>query len=190
VLAVAGANTASTPPGYQSFVDQADRFSLAVPSTWREIDPSSPGAAKAFQDLQNLNPKLKSAFGGTDLATLVASGMKFLSIEPTFQGDFASNVNVLVHSALGIRDSDLAQIQSQAAAEYAKVGATVSSTSTVTFAGHEALREGVQFPAAAGTGNLIPEVQYYVGANDLLYVFTLSGTAPDLTTIATTIVVQ
>jgi len=187
-IAVAGTNAADTPQGYQTFVDQPDRFSLAVPSTWREINPSSPGAADAFQAIQDQNPNLKSALGGTNLATMAASGMKFFSMEPSPEGGFASNINVVVHSALGIKDSDLGELQREAATEYAKAGATVSSTSTVALAGHKALRETIQFTMKNPSGNsiLVPEVQYFVGANDLLYVITLSGTAPDLDTVATT----
>jgi hypothetical protein len=185
--AVAGPSTAGTPSGYKSFLDQTDHFSIAVPAQWRQVDPSSPGAAAAFQQLEQDNPKLKAALG-SNLATLESRGMKFLSFDPNSQAAGPPTVNVAVQPAPGIQDSDITQAADQASSLLEKSGATVLGTRVVTFDGHQALQISLETTAKDPLGNnaTTPATEYALGANDFAYFITLGGTSPDLSTIATT----
>jgi hypothetical protein len=185
--AVPGASAAGTPSGYKSFIDRTDHFSIAVPAQWRQVDPSSPGAAAAFQQLAQDNPKWKAAIG-SNLATLISRGMKFLATEPNRQAAVQSTVNVVVEPAPGIQDSDVTQLGDQASSELEKAGATVLGTRVITVDGHQALQVSISsnFKDPLGDNVTGPETQYYVGANDFAYIITLSGTGPELSTIVGT----
>jgi hypothetical protein len=189
--AVPGPSTASTPDGYKSFVDQTDHFSIAVPAQWREVNPSSPGAAAALQQLEQDNPKLKAALG-SNLATVMSRGAKFLSVEPDRQADVSPNVIVSVQPAPGIQDSDVTQAAGLAEAEFGKSGLTVLGTRIVTFDGHRALQVSLSATLKDPLGNAITfsQTQYYLGANDFLYIIGLTGTSPDLSRIANTFETQ
>jgi hypothetical protein len=185
--AVPGPSTASTPNGYKAFVDQTDHFSIAVPAPWRDVDPSSPGAAAAFQQIEQDNPRLKAGLGSS-FATLMSRGVKFFAVEPYSQADVASNVTVIVQPAPGIQDSDISQAADLVASEAAKVGATVLGSNVMTYEGHQALQVSLSATVKDPLGNNITyrATQYYLGANDFAYIITLTGTSPDLATIATT----
>jgi hypothetical protein len=183
--AVASPSASGTPAGYQTFSDQAARFSVAVPSSWRSVDPTSPGAAAAFQEIQQANPNFRN---GPSIASLLANDVKFLAVEPGIQTTFAANVNVIAKPAPGFVDADLGQIRSGVPGEYAKIGATLLGLTTVTLDGHQTLKVSGKLPVNTPLGTTIvaSQVQYILGANDFIYIITLTGTNPDLSTIVTT----
>jgi hypothetical protein len=185
--AVASPSSSGTPVGYRTFSDRAARFSIAVPSDWRSVDPTSPGAAAAIQQLQQTNPNFRRAFSG-NLSNLLANDVKFLAISPVSQGTEAPNINVIVKPAPGFVDADLGQIRNALPAEYAKIGATLVGITNVTLDGHEALRTSATLPINTGLGSTVvaSQAQYIVGGNDFVYIITLTGTSPELPTIATT----
>jgi hypothetical protein len=179
---------AGAPTGYQTFSDQADHFSIAVPSSWRSVDPASPGATAAFEQLQQTNPNFKRAFGG-NIASLLANDVKFLAVDPVSQATEAPNINVIVKPAPGFVDADLGQIRSALPGEYTKLGATLLGITTVTLDGHQALKTSANLPINTDVGTTVvaSQTQYILGANDFIYIITLTGTSPDLSTIPTTL---
>lgn len=168
---------APVPAGYTGFTSAPFRFSLAVPSSWRQVDPASPGANQALRDIVSTNPALGAAIGGADLATL---GIRFLASDPA-SGD---SVNVVAKPAIGLRDSDLPELVPDLKAEYAKLNATVLSTRSERLSGHDAIRVTIDLRLAQGT---LRQVQYLIAANDFIYFLTLSGTSSAFTTIAETL---
>jgi hypothetical protein len=183
--------TGGVPAGYAPFVDQTDGFSIAVPTAWRQLDPTSPGAAAIFAQLGQDNPNLKTVLG-PDLSTLISKQVKILALDAGSQNGFASSVNVIARPEPGIQSSDLAQIARQLPAEYAQLGATLLGTSMVTLGGEQALQETLDLPLhdLQGAAIVARETQYFVGANDFLYTVTLAGDSPDLPTIASTFHLQ
>jgi hypothetical protein len=140
-----------------------------------------------LQQVLQDNPKLKSALG-SNLASLLSKGIKFFAVEPNYQAAVAPTVSVVVEPAPGIQDSDVTQSGDQVAAGLTKAGATVLGTRVVTFDGHQALQVSETDKLKDPLGNAIPvpATQYEVGANDFVYLISLSGTSPDFSTIATT----
>jgi hypothetical protein len=176
-----GLHPAFTPAGYKAFTDKTDRFTLAVPGSWESVDPSSPGAAEAFQQLQADNPAFESVEGG-DVSNLASRGMKFLAV-----GD-QSSVNVVVKPFFGAAGSALTQLQSQVPSLYQSLGATLLSNDLVQLNGREALQASVEQPFNEPNGSrvIVDEIQDFYVANDLVYSVTLSGDSTDLTTIGST----
>jgi hypothetical protein len=176
-----GLHPAYTPAGYKAFTEKTDRFSLAVPGSWESVDPSSPGAAEAYQQMEANNPAFQGV-GGGDVTNLASRGMKFLAV------DGQSSVNVVVKPVLGAGSSSLSQLQSQLPGLYQTLGATLLSNQTLQLNGREALQATVEQPFNEPNGSyvVIDETQDFFAANDLVYSVTLAGTSPDLATIAST----
>jgi hypothetical protein len=175
------ATKVGTAHGYTRFADRTDSFSIAVPSSWRQVNPSSPGAQAAFAQVMAASPSLKKAFGG-GFAGLAASGIKFLAVDPD-PADAATGsptINVIVHPAPGSKDADLQQLASGIEAEYQQLGLHTVDSATVELAGHRALRVHVAYTTSApdGSSTTVPETQYFVLANDFAYVVTLGFSSP------------
>ena len=179
-------NTPTTPIGYTLFRSSADRFSIAIPRTWKAVDVTSPGAQAAINQLEQTNPNLDTSFGQSALR-LAEQGivMMAVSVTPNAEG-FSSNVNVTAKPDLTYTDADLTKIASQLPAELSKLGATSVHTSYVTFDGRRALKSTDSLPlnTPSGTKILVDQTQYFVGTNGLLFAITLSGNDPALATIA------
>lgn len=186
--AVSAPNSPSTPSGYSTFTSKADKFSIAVPSTWKKVDPSSPGAQAAINEIERLNPGLGSALG-TSAVNLAERGMLLLAVDPAAAPDgFTSSMNVVAKPDLVYSASSLTQLEAQLPGEYAKVGATITGSTIVTFDHRKALRATSSWLVNTPSGRQanIQQTQYFLGANGLLFVLTLSGTNPALPTIAST----
>jgi len=170
----------TVPAGFAGFTDTADRFTIAVPSAWRKVDPSSPGAAQAEKDLLKSNPSLAPLLSGD----LVAQGIKFLAVDSA-----GGAVNVVVKPALGATDSDLPSVADAIKTEYQKGGILLRSSDPVQLTGHAALRLTADLPVANPSGGgkvTVHEVQYFIFANDLGYILTMAGNSPQFATIPTT----
>ena len=183
-LAVAGPKTTSTPPGYTSFVDRAEHFSIAVPSSWTEINPESPSSIAAYEQVEQNNPNLKAIIGSP--STFDAKGMRFLAIETTSRGSQAAAISVAARADPGFDEDEFSQLAAQLPAEFAKFGATMLGSSTVSLPGGRALKVSVELPLTNDLGDktTLDETQYYLGSTNLVYVIT--GTGPGITTIAST----
>jgi hypothetical protein len=179
----------TTPSGYSEFADQADSFRIAVPASWHQVNLTSPGAVAAMQEIEANNPDLAALGSGS---SLVAEGMKFFAINPALDASLAASVNVDVRPALGVTDGDLSQLAAELPGEYQRLGATLLGTTTISMAGHQALQATIELPINDLSGNQVTadEVQDFVAANSFVYVVTLTGTNPDLASIAATFSVQ
>ncbi len=138
--AVPTANPPGTPSGYSSFGSSADRFHIAVPRAWKQVDPTSPGAQAAINQMVQVNPSLRSLFPG-GAQQLAADGIALVAIDPSPTGNgSASNVNVLARPDLTYSDSELNQLASELPRELSRAGATSTGSRIVVFDGHRALR--------------------------------------------------
>ena len=177
------ARAAAAPPGFTGFTSDADRFSLSVPSDWRQVDPASPGAARAMEELARSNEKLAPLL----TMDLAAQGIKFLAVDQD-----GNSVNVVVKPALGALPSDLPDLVDEIKAQYESLGATLRSNETVRVGGHEALRLtlDVQLTGPDGRKVTLGEVQYFLVANDLVYIVTMAGDSPEFPAIISTFTVN
>lgn len=174
----------SVPAGYAQFQDTADNLSISVPSQWRKIDLTSLGTAQALQQFEAANPALKG-FLGTDLAS---SGVKFLALSNTEP----ATINIVAKPSPGLQDSDLAAGLPTLKARYQQMGITVVSSQTTPLANHQAVEIDADFTYTDSTGATVsrPVKQYFLAANDLLYVVTLNGNSADFPTILQTLSVS
>ncbi len=179
--------TLKTPAGYRAIVDTADRFHIAVPSSWRQVILSAPGGEQALQALLSANVDLKSAYGD-DAATFVASGTKFWAFDVSAAEIYIPNFSIIVKTERGVTNTDLPDIVSGFQSEYRKVGATVISSATVTFAGHPTYRVMLQVPIATPSdiAERVDESLDILVANGRIYALTFSGTSADFSAIAST----
>jgi hypothetical protein len=168
------------PSGYTAFVDRADRFSIGVPRAWRQIDLASPGASQRLDQIVHADPGMARVLGN---GSAISNKVRFLALDPNFTG-FSPNVNVAVEPAVGIRDADLPQVLVGVQATYARAGLTVERVAYVPLAGHQALELTVTHPPIAQISPAETSRQYFVAANDLMYVVTVSGASPDLAAVA------
>ena len=183
-LAVAGPSSASTPSGFTSFRDQAEHFSIAVPSSWTEVNPESPSSIAAFTEVEQNNPDLEPVAGSA--STLVARGMRFLAIDAASPGSQPSTITVTSEANPGFQDNEFSQLADALPSEYAKLGATILNSNTVSLPGGQALQVSVQLPLTNDLGNqtILNETQYYFVSSDFIYV--LTGSGPAITSIAAT----
>ena len=179
-------NKPATPAGFTAFTSKADQFTIDVPRTWKAVDPTSPGAQAAMNEIEQSNPDLQSSFGQSAIK-LAEQGIALMAINTQVDAaGFASNVNVEAKPALTFSASDLPQIAASLPTEYAKLGGTITGITYLTFDGHQALRstDTMSLNTPLGTHISVSQTQYFVGANGFLYALTLSGSDPDLAAIA------
>jgi hypothetical protein len=186
-VAAATTTTSTLPAGYTTFSDVAYQFSIGVPSSWNQVDPSSPGATKALQTVVADNPKMKAAYGGGP-ASFVASGTKFLAFDTDQTADFTPNLNIIAKPATGIANSDLPSLLPGLRTEFQKLGGTVTASSQVPVAGLPGFQINLQLPTTLPSGGKLTvlETQDYVVANGYFYALTFAGTAPEFSTILST----
>jgi hypothetical protein len=175
--------TSIVPLGYSAFVDHADSFRIAVPTDWRRINPSSPGATQQFQRMIQANPQFAVVFG-PNASSIISKHIKFFAIDLHLTG-LSPNINITVVPAVGLRDADLPEGLTDIRKSYDRLGLTILRSASVRLAGHEALQLTVTTPRAPGaqTQVLLPEIQYFVAANDLLYTITCTGVSTEFHTI-------
>ena len=170
------------PAGYVPFSDPTDGISLSVPPGWHNVDTSSPGSAQVLQQLESANPGLAAQLGSKDLKAL---GVKLLTLSP----DGTSNLTVAAQPAPGVRDSDLTDQLDSLKAGLQTAGIDMTDNATVPLAGHQALKltgtATFKVPNGATVQRGITE--YFVAANDELYVLALNGTSTDFPTILGTV---
>jgi hypothetical protein len=184
--AVPVANNPSSPAGFTVYRSTPDQFTVDIPKTWKAVDPTSPGAQAAMNEIVQSNPNLRSSIG-TSAIQLSEKGMALLAINPVAGPDgIAANINVLARPDLTFSAGDLSKLAAALPGEYAKLDATSTGISYVTIDGHQAVRATDTLPlnTPAGTRVNVHQTQYFIGANGFLYALTLSGDDPNMTAIA------
>jgi len=167
------------PAGFNGFVDAADRFTIAVPADWQQVDPASPNAAQSIQDVTAVHPAMAPLLS---VSSLTSGNVKFVAVDP---GD--ASLSMIVKDAGGMGESDLGRITDQAIASAQDPAAVTREP--LQLAGHGAMRLTSDYKLAkpvAGKPTL-HLVQYFFVANDLQYVLTLTGASPQFPAIAETL---
>jgi len=167
------------PAGFNGFVDAPDRFTMAVPADWQQVDPSSPNAAQSIQDVTAVHPAMTPLLS---VSILTSGNVKFVAVDP---GD--ASLSMIVKDAGGMDESDLGRITDQAIAS--AQDPTAVTREPLQLAGHGAMRLTSDYKLAkpvAGKPTL-HQVQYFFVANDLQYVLTLTGASPQFPAIAETL---
>jgi hypothetical protein len=172
--------SATAPSGYSTFVDQAAQYSIAVPSAWPKA--TSTTAAK----LEKSNTTLKRILGSA-LPSAQLRGVRLITLDPR-STSVLDYVSVVVRSAKGVTDNDLGSVASALPGQYTKLGATVLQTSIMQLAGHGALQAVIEFPYvdSHGARRVARQTQYFVAADNSIYIMSVGGTSTALDTIVST----
>jgi hypothetical protein len=112
--------------------------------------------------------------------------MRFLAIDTASPDSQPSTITVTTEANPGFQDNEFSQLAAALPSEYAKLGATILSSNTVSLPGGQALQVSVQLPLTDDSGNqtILNETQYYFVSSDFIYV--LTGSGPAIATIAAT----
>jgi hypothetical protein len=124
------------PSGYTEFRDSARGYSLALPSTWIQINVQSPQASAIFARVLKDDPKAAATFGGS-FATVQKENMSLLAFAPDGAG-----ANMIVSSSAyeSLSRAQLSSLVPSFLAEYARLGVSISSHQIVSVGGHPAVR--------------------------------------------------
>jgi PsbP len=143
------------PSGYTEFRDSASGYSIALPSSWIQINVQSPQAAALFARVLKDDPKVSAALGGS-LATMQKEDMSLLAVAPDGAG-----ANMIAHTsaAESLSRAQLASLVPTFLAEYGRAGMNVSAHEVVAVDGHPALRFQVSITLK---GRTVHETQFVV----------------------------
>lgn len=174
--AVPVAHAQGVPVGYAEFRDAGRGYSVAVPSSWIQINVQSPAAAAEFAKLLKQNPQFARVVG-SDFPSLEKQQMSLLAVAPK-----GADANMVVTSS-GISGTlsaaELGALySSKVKPVYSRVGWRLESHQIATLDGYPDLR--IQFGARFGSV-LRMETQFMWGLKGKFYVLTISG-APAATT--------
>jgi len=166
--------TTTTPPGttttptseYVLFDGSADGFMIALPSRWVPLDPAT--FDDSLDEAENLFEPEALEFARQGLAA--SSGASLFAVD-VFGTD---NVTVML-APRGPLDT-MENIEVLIPAQMAEIGATILSVGRGEYGGAEGLRliYEISLPEALAAGE-----QYYVFAEDTIYVITFTSVDPD-----------
>jgi hypothetical protein len=163
------AHTQGVPAGYTEFRDAGRGYSLAVPSSWTQINVQSPSAAAAFANLIKLDPKIATIYG-TSFATFAKQDISLLAIAPG--GGQSANMVVTPGNGTASAAQIASIYSSQVAPAYARYGAHVNSHQLVKLGGFPAMRISVIFVIGSVKR---AETQFLWAVHSEGYVLTLAG---------------
>lgn len=177
------AHPSGVPAGYTEFLDSARGYSMAVPSSWVQINVQSAGATAAFAQLLKEKPQFAQVFGN-NLASLAKQNLSLLAIGP---GDTVASM--VVEQGSGSQTLTAAQLETLYSDEiqpaYARAGFKVLGHQTAGLDGDPALRISIVLTVGTISRH---ETQFIVGAQDNVYTLTIAQATPTLTnTIAGTV---
>ena len=160
---------------FTTYHDAANNFSIGTPSDWSQVSLSDPRAQAAIDQLVAQNPKLAATLGSS--ATLAASGIKFLAVDPSG----GSTVNVAVQSAPGtpdnLSDSDLEEAVPDLTQGLKSSGASVTGHQIVTVNGRKAIEIQYDLPLTnGGTAITVHGNAYVFPTNDTVHTVSVVGT--------------
>ncbi len=162
-------HASGVPSGYSEFQDRARGYSLALPSSWTQINVQGPDAATIFSTVEKKNPKLKAEFGNS-LAAMAKENMSLLAV-----GQGGENANMIVTSASGTATSaQLSAIYPSLASSYANAGMDVLGHQLITVDKHPALRIMVSITVS---GTKLSETQFVLEVNSRAYILTITKVA-------------
>jgi hypothetical protein len=158
------------PSGYTEFRDAGSGYSVAVPSSWTQINVQSPDAAAAFAKLVKLVPKIGSVYGN-NVASLAQRKMSLLAVSRNNE-----TANMIVTQGNGTASAaELTTLWSTVLQpSYSRVGFIVESHQLVVLDRYPALRIQITF---AIRGRSVPETQFILGAHGEVYALTIANTS-------------
>lgn len=169
------ANTAPPPvAGFTRVIGAG--FTIDMPAGWPQpaLDPGA--FDRTAEALRAQNPQL--AAGLDQARATLDRGTRLFAIDPTD----GSSVNLIVTDA-GRRS--LKDLVEEAVRQLESVGASSLRQEPTSVGSRQATRLEFGLPVTGTTGSLtVPETQYYVVHDNRLYVLTLFGDSPSLTTVA------
>jgi PsbP len=169
------------PSGYTQFRDSARGYSIALPSSWIQINVQSPQAGNLFARALKDDPKAAAALGGS-LATMQKENMSLLAVAADGAG---ANMIVTTSAVESPSRAQIASLVPTFLSEYARVGMIVSAHEVVTVDGHPALR----FQASITMkGRTVRETQFVVITGGWDYTLTTDQVgAPTVAEIVSTV---
>lgn len=168
------AHASSVPAGFSEFRDPGRGYSIAVPSSWIQINVQSSNASTMFAKLLKQEPKFAQVFGSS-LTSLAQQDMSLLAVGPA-----GTAANMVVTSGSGtLTAAQLGTVYStELQPTYARAGIKVLSHQAATLDGYPALRVSITI---AFSGKTVPETQFVAGVHNNAYVLTITGATPTLT---------
>ncbi len=168
----------SAPPGVNVFVDHRVCFSVALPSTWRQLPLRIADFDKAADDLRPQSNKIGPAL--TQLKSVVRAGTRLAALDLTT----GATVNMNVLKA----DGKVQEIVIRVTRELQRISAANFTRENITVAGEPAIRQRFTLPFPGDNGPFdLKETQIYVVHRGLAYIMTLAGESPDLDPIAASV---
>jgi hypothetical protein len=168
------AHASGVPTGYTEFRDSARGYSLAVPSSWTQINVQSPSAAAAFNQLLKEKPQFAQVLGSS-VSSLANERMSLLAVGPN-----ETTVNMIVEQGSGTLTA--AQLGTVYSADirpaYVRAGIKLLGHQMARLDGYPALRISITIPF--GTV-VLPETQFIAGVHGFEYVLTIAHATPTLT---------
>ncbi len=185
--AASAVKSAAAPLGYSTFADPTDRFSLAIPTAWPQASPATVGSAAAVERFEQTHPTVKSVLGSA-LSSSQLTNIRFITADPRTTAA-PGYVTVVVRPAPHVTDNDLTSVATALPGEYKGLGATVLQTSVIQLAGHSALQAMIQFrySDAHRVRHVATQTQYFVAADNSIFIMSVGGTGPYLSTIVSTL---
>ncbi len=169
------ANTAPPPvAGFTRVVGAG--FTIDMPAGWPQpaLDPAA--FDRTAEALRAQNPEL--AAGLDQARATLDRGTRLFAIDPAD----GSSVNLIVTDAAS---RSLKELVAEAVRQLESVGASSLRQQPTSVGSREAARLEFGLPVTGSSGSLtVPETQYYVVHDNRLYVLTLFGDSPSLTTVA------
>lgn len=151
-------------------------FTIDMPASWRQ-PPLDPGAFdQTAATLRAANPKLAQAL---ELARAsIGGGSRLFAIDPVD----GSSVNLIVVDSGG---RTMAAVVDEAVGQLNRFGAKELRQDKTTVGSLDAIRLEFSLPVSAAGGTVtLPELQYYVLRGTRLFILTLFGASPSLSTVA------
>ena len=151
-------------------------FTIDMPASWQQpsLDPAAFEQTAAA--LRAQNPELAAALEQTKAS--MGSGSRLFAIDPSD----GSSVNLIVTTAGG---RALDALVAEAVKQLQAVGVASLREERTTVGTHPGTRLEFALPVKGQNGTVtVPETQYYVLRSKKLYILTLFGGSPTLTTVA------
>ncbi|HXW46337.1 MAG TPA: hypothetical protein VEL03_16235 [Streptosporangiaceae bacterium] len=159
-------HASGVPAGYSEFQDKARGYSVALPSSWTQINVQSPDAAAIFSAAVKKEPKIAAEFGD-NLAAMAKENMSLLAV-----GKGGQNANMIVTAASGTATSaQLASVYPTLASSYAHAGMNVQGHQLITIDSYPALRIEISLTIS---GAQLSETQFVLEVHSRAYVLTIT----------------
>ena len=169
-------DTGSTDGDLQTLEVESAGFSLGVPPSWKGLDADDFAKSGALEDFGKENPSLAPYLSALQAGN---SPMKLLAADPELEGNFASNVNVLVqHVPEGTSAKDYADLNRSGLSSQLDIQGSIESEEVDHEAGDAAVARYRANLTSGGEQKTFSFVQYYFVNGTNAYVVTYT-TVPE-----------